>query len=623
MCGFAGYLAFKGAPPTESLLRDMGNRIAHRGRDFQGVYLHKQAGLVHQRLSILDIGPDGHQPKITDDGKIAIVFNGEIVNYIELRLALQQKNVEFSTQSDTEVLLKGYATEGKAFFSKLRGFFAFAILDWRSGELLLARDPCGIKPLYYTQQPDGIWFASEVKALFADARVTPQVSAVGLQDYVTMQSYLPGHTLFDGIDAVLPGHTLTLPLLGRTVQQHPYWHMPAEDEQWKLSYKETVEELRAIIEDTIAIWSRSDVAIGSYISGGIDSSMVASYTSRHTNTLLQKELYSFSSLFEGELIADERSYSDMVATHIGSDHARIFLDEEIIIRDHDDIIYALDMPVAGYCAPYRSMAREVRKKVRVVMTGHGGDELAAGYPKYVALHLAHDLSQAARGLPTNIHAEPMRYLTQFEAQARQILGKAAFADDYTLYHTALDRSSYLWSYVNPVITRGVHGRDVVRDAMALVPADASMLRKLLHLDFQTLLPALLHVEDRTSMIENLESRPPLLDSRIIEYLARVPTSFLLHHGLKSLLRDAAKAVVPSALITNTRKSGVMYPVMQLFNGRMKEQVCADISSLNATGLFTLPVEELLAGRHQGINQRDTWALWSLARWFIHFKPSIG
>ncbi|EPD46117.1 asparagine synthase (glutamine-hydrolyzing) [Delftia acidovorans] len=620
MCGIAGQIAFSGEAPSESMLREMGRRLAHRGRDHQGVLVSAPVGLVHQRLSILGTGPQGNQPKISDDGGIALVFNGEIVNYIELRNELEKKHAHCRTDGDTEVLLQGYAAEGIDFFKKLRGFYAFVIIDWRQRCYILHRDPCGIKPLYVHQGSQALSFASEVKALFADPRIKPRVSATGLQDYLTMQSYLPGNTLFSGVEALLPGHVLKGDIDGgRRATLVRQWHMPQEDERWELSYEDTVADLRQRLVETTALWSRSDVAIGSYISGGIDSSMIAALAASHVNPAFQNKLHTFSSIFDSDWIKDERQFSDIVAASIGSEHSRIFLNQESMIADHGDIIYALDMPVAGYSAPYRTMARTVRQHVRVVMTGHGGDELAAGYPKYIALQLAHDLGEALKGKPVFARAEHMPYLAQFEGQARQILAKAAFGDEKSLFSSMLDRSSYLLNQVTPELQ--MTGRDVVEEALQLI-GEGSMLRKLLRLDFHTLLPALLHVEDRTSMVENLESRPPLLDVDIVEYFARVPTDFLLKNGLKSLLRDAARGLVPDMVIDNPRKSGVMYPIMQLFNGVMNEQVQADIASLDETGLFVIPAERLLT-REQGINQRDTWALWSLARWFKHFNPEIS
>lgn len=555
---------------------------------------------------------------VTVDNGVAIIFNGEVVNYIELREELEKKQIYCRTQGDTEVLLQGYAAEGIEFFRKLRGFYAFAILDWRRGRYVLYRDPCGIKPLYVHRSAQALTFASEVKALFADPRITPRVSATGLQDYLTMQSYLPGNTLFAGIEALLPGHVLEGDISGGEPTLIRQWQMPVEAERWELSYEDTVDDLRQRIADTTALWARSDVAIGAYVSGGIDSSSIAALTAGNVRPALQDKLYTFSSVFDSDWIKDERQYSDVVAAAIGSEHTRVFLDQQAMIADHGDIIYALDMPVAGYSAPYRTMARSVRERVRVVMSGHGGDELAAGYPKYIALQLAHDLSEAAKGKPTTIRAEYLPYLTQFEGQARQILAKAAFADERSLYQSTLDRSSYMLAHLDPALQ--LQDRDVVTEAMRLT-GEGTMLRKLLRLDFHTLLPALLHVEDRTSMIENLESRPPLLDIGLVEYLARVPTEFLLKRGLKSLLRDAARGVIPDAVIDNPRKSGVMYPIMQLFGGVMKEQVQADLANLDKTGLFTTSVAKLLT-REQGVNQRDIWALWSLARWFTHFKPGL-
>jgi len=619
MCGIAGQISFSGSAPSETFLRDMGQRISHRGRDYQGVLVRASVGLVHQRLAILDTGPQGHQPKLTDDGRIALVFNGEVVNYLELHAELAKQNIRCRSPGDTEVLLQGYAAEGVDFFRKLRGFYAFAIIDWRRGRYVLHRDPCGIKPLYVHRNVQALSFASEVKALFADPRIIPRVSATGLQDYLTMQSYLPGNTLFAGIEALLPGHVLEGPIDGRESTLIRQWQMPAEDEDWALSYEDTVAELRQRIADATTRWTRSDVPIGAYISGGIDSSIIAALAAHRIDPGRQQKLYTFSSVFDSDWIKDERSFSDQVAKVIGSEHTRVFLDQQAMIADHGDIIHALDMPVAGYSVPYRSMARAVRERVRVVMSGHGGDELVAGYPKYIALQLAHDLSEAAKGRSVTIHSAHMPYLIQFENQARQILAKTAFKDERALFESTLNRSSYLLNHVTPALR--VKDRDVVDEAMKLT-GEGSMLRKLLRLDFHTLLPALLHVEDRTSMSENLESRPPLLDIDIVEYVARVPTDFLLKHGLKSLLRDAARGVIPDAVIDNPRKSGVMYPIMQLFNGAMKEQVEADLTNLDKTGLFTTPVADLLT-HEQGVNQRDTWALWSLARWFTHFKPELS
>lgn len=616
MCGIGGQVRFDDKNVKPILLEKIGEAIEHRGRDNAGYYCKKNIGLVHRRLSIIDLTNSANQPMFIENGQIGITFNGEIFNYLELRQLLIQKGYHIHTNSDTEVLLKSYVEYGIEFLDKIDGMFAFALVDFQKKKLFLVRDRLGIKPLYYYLDSNSIIFASEIKGIIKSGEYSSAIDYLGLCEYLHMQLYTGNNTFFKGIKTVEPGHYIVLDLCEYTVEIIKYWDMPQDEID--ISYEDAVEQLRNYIDKAVLLWSRADVPIAAYISGGLDSSSVATLAKKHLNKKIQSNLTTFSSIYPEAQFPDERPYSDAVASAIQSDHYRVILPKEDVIKAHDDLLYVLDMPIAGYSAPYRIMSRMVRKSNKVVLTGHGGDEFFCGYPKYIAAALSKEISNNLSS-SGEINSQNIKYLIGFENQARQIIGQCLFKDDRHIIKALFYRSEHLWNYVNPDISKEVKDYDVSDSLMqTFANRNTGFLKKLLYLDIKTLLPGLLHVEDRTSMIENLESRTPLLDRKIIEFASRIPERYLLRDGLKGMIRKAMGPILPTIVTVNPSKSGTMYPASELFDRELKNRVDQDLSILDNSGLFTKPVKHILGESQELINKRVTWALWSLGAWMRAF-----
>jgi asparagine synthase (glutamine-hydrolysing) len=365
------------------------------------------------------------------------------------------------------------------------------------------------------------------------------------------------------------------------------------------------------------------VPIASYISGGLDSSTVATLAQRYLNRNIQKNLITISSVFPGSRIPDEQPYSDEVAHNIKSEHHRIMLPRKDFVKVHRDLIYVLDMPIAGYASPYRIMSSYVRKHVKVVLTGNGGDELFCGYPKYIAAVLAKEINDGLMGRTLTINARNIKYIKGFENQARQILGRNVFGNEEDIINSIFFRSEHLWKYVRPDIRRLAEGYSVTESMKEMCQTQSSSyLKKLLYLDFKLLLPGLLHVEDRTSMIENLESRTPLLDRSILEFAGSIPEDYFLRDGLKGMIRKAVEPLLPPIVTQNPSKSGIVFPVAEIVDTDLKKLIDRDLGFLDKYGLFTKPAREMLKEHKELINRRILWALWSLGTWLRYFKPDL-
>ncbi|WHA06078.1 asparagine synthase (glutamine-hydrolyzing) [Candidatus Megaera polyxenophila] len=617
MCGISGQVRFDKSPIDNGIIEKMLKSLEHRGRDDKQYLLNGNVLLAHNRLSIIDISESGRQPMVTSDGNLVIVFNGEIFNYLPLKESLISKGYRFKGTSDTEVLLYLWQELGVGCLEKIEGMYAFCIYDKFEDILWIVRDRMGIKPLYYYINDKALTFASEVKAILASGVVKPKLNILGLSDYLFCQSYLQNKTLFHSIESVEPGSALKVFISSGTYKVIKYWDFP-EKEDSDINYSDAVEELKHLVFRAVKSWSISDVPMGSYLSGGIDSSTVAAIASSFS----KEKLKTFSSIFNVQGYEDESFYSTLLAHHISSDHFKVSLSENEIIDDHKDLMYILDYPIAGYSAAYRTLSREVRKYCKVVLTGHGGDELFCGYPKYLIAQLSNNLTDNANGKANSIDLSKLKFIKFFEQQARNILGQSAFTSEYAILKHLFDRSYGLWDLINPDIksqARGYSSMDVLYEMQNT--RKESFLKKILYLDQKVLLPALLHVEDRTSMAENLESRTPLLDTSIVEFSYKMPESFFMQNSLKSLMRDVAKQILPEEIINNSKKSGIVYPVMSIFNYKMKHEVDKALAELDKTQLFIKPCHAII-NNYNGQKDRVIWALWSLSEWIKSYQVSI-
>jgi asparagine synthase (glutamine-hydrolysing) len=625
MCGIAGVMSLTGSPvpDLDIILRRQAGLIAHRGPDGEGFWRSHKAtvGLAHRRLAIIDLSKAASQPMSGPDGTV-LVFNGEIYNYRELRHALRD-TWDFQSDSDTECILAAYARYGDQFVDHLRGMFALALWDARRERLVCARDRFGIKPFYFTQRPDVLAFASEAKALL------PLVDGVrtnhsALAEYFTFQYTLGSQTLFAGIEQLLPGHILVVED-GR-VQTRRYW-----DVSYRIDFDHTPhyfsERIRALLTESVELHSRSDVEVGAYVSGGVDSSLVYRVASR----LGLGTRKAFHGRFVDYPGYDESHFAQ--AAVAGSDGALECID--ITAADFSDniadVIYHLDYPVAGPGAlPQYLVSRLARRHVKVVLGGQGGDELFGGYARYLLAYFEQCIRAAIDGQYQNGNyvvtiesiVPNLGILREYKPLMREFWREGLFGPMDERYFRLVNRANDMGDDIN---WRALELDKVFQSFQALFNNRANVgsdayFDKMTHFDLKTLLPALLQVEDRMSMAHGLESRVPLLDHPLVEFTATIPADVKFSGGrMKHLLKEAFADLIPGEILHRRDKMGFPVPLKEWFQKELREFATDTFASLARRKLDFLDgraLEKTLAG---GVSfSRKTWGLLSLELWHQQF-----
>jgi asparagine synthase (glutamine-hydrolysing) len=625
MCGIAGILnRDRNRAANREAMSAMLAAIAHRGPDDEGTYFDGAVGFGHRRLSIIDL-KSGHQPMSNEDGSLWIVFNGEIYNYLELRRELIRHHV-FRTESDTEVLLHLYEELGERCLERLNGMFAFAIWDARQKRLFAARDRLGIKPFYWYMDQERFSFASEPKALIA-AGVEPQPDQEGLLQYLTFQFCLGDRTLFKNIARLEPGHFLTFrPFADAAPSIASYWNINHNIDTHHTEEYYT-ENLLSLLQDSVRLQLRSDVPVGAHLSGGMDSSTVVSLAA----PLYGGQFHTFTGAFHEGPEYDETGFARAVAQQVGSVHHETWP----TARDFADVmpwlIYMMDEPAAGPgLFPQYFVSKLARENVKVVLGGQGGDEIFGGYVRYLAAYLEQCLKGAIFGtqeqgkyLVTWDSILPnLSLLRQYQPLLQGFWRDGLFEEMDRRYFRLVDRSDGLESLVAPDIWNG-DGRSRTFQAFQEIFNDSaakSYFNKMTNFDLKTLLPALLQVEDRTSMSVSLESRVPLLDHRIADLVTRMPPTIRFKGGdTKRVFREAVRNLVPEVVRNRRDKMGFPVPLTQWFGGPLRDFV-ADIllsSRARQRGLYETPAVEALLSREQKFG-RQTWGLLCLELWFRAF-----
>ena len=549
MCGICGIVGRHAQQPAaRDMLRGMVDALRHRGPDGEGFHFDESVALGHARLSIIDVECGG-QPMSTDDGNLTIVLNGEVYNYVELRRALEDKGHRFRTRSDTEVVLHSYQEYGEQCLNSFNGMFAFAIWDRQRKTLFAARDRLGVKPFYYFEKDGGLVFASETKALLATSLLTPVPEAASVAEYM-VRSYVTGEgTFLSGVKKLMPGHLLTL-CDGRVTTRkwwdvEPGWGGDAGEKRY-------VEELASLVSDSVRLRLRSDVPVGAYLSGGIDSSAIVSTACR----TLGHGLKTFSGAFGEGAQYDERRYIKLVTQACHTEHHEVVPTGEEFFDKLPLLVWYLDEPVVGSGVfPQYAVSLMAKKHVKVVLGGQGGDELFAGYPRYYRPYFLARLRDCAlfkfdRGAPATLAADFLAFVVN--------RGRT----DVPLFLKRLSAPEPA-DVLSPELGR--LARQLPRRA---APARLNGFEKLLYADLKEYLQGLLHVEDRASMAASLESRVPLLDYRIVELASSVPYKYMMRRGLtKYLLRQAAKDRIPAEILARTDKMGFPTPVDVWFRAR--------------------------------------------------------
>lgn len=625
MCGISGIVGRSaGHDHNRMIVQRMNDRLYHRGPNDSGIAKDDDFIFGHRRLSIIDID-HGAQPMRTEDGAITLTFNGEIYNYIELREEIIAKGGKFTTDSDTEVLLRLYEESGEDCLSRLNGMFAFAIFDRRQNRFFAARDPYGIKPFYYSCLPSGeLVFASEPKAILEHPDVMPRASTSAIAEYLTFQFCLGSQTVFDSIHKLEPGRFISWsPGKGGAPESRTYWQPTFEiDETPNLD--EFLQQARSLLSDAVNIQLRSDVPVGAYLSGGLDSSTIAALAARSYDG----QLKCFTGRFTEGSEYDESSYAQLVADDIS---AELLINEPTatdFTKTLPQVIFALDEPLAGPGSfPQFAVSNMAAKHVKVILGGQGGDELFGGYTRYLVAYLEqclkggiYDIQEEGKHVVTmNSLIENLPQLKSYVPMLKDFWSSGLFDPMDQRYFRLINRSRNLQGKLGDAVSDTFDSTEIYERYKEQFDAGGykSYINKMLHFDQRTLLPALLQVEDRMSMASSLECRVPMLDVRFAEFVNSAPPAFKFSGGqLKGMLRRLSKDLLPDAVCNRMDKMGFPVPLHEwLSGGPVLEYVSDILSSQRARerGIFTRQyLDELVASNRPF--SREMWGCLSLELW---------
>ena len=611
MCGIAGIFSgsSQGVYPHE--VQAMCDAMTHRGPDDAGYYLHEQVGLGMRRLSIIDLDT-GHQPVPNEDGSLRVVLNGEIYNYRELRTDLERRGHRFCTRTDTEVIVHLYEEYGEDCVRYLRGMFGLALWDERRKRLFLARDRLGIKPLYYTEVGGRLLFASELKSLLQLPEVARQLNWSSVNHLFTSLSTPGAESIVAGVHKLPPGCSLMLEA-GGSPRVRCYWELEfqpdyAHDEAY------FAERLRELLEESVDLHLMSDVPLGAFLSGGLDSSSVVAFMARRS----EQPVKTFSIGFQ-EQGYDETRAARRVAQQFGTEHTELILEPDI---EHllQDIAWHLDEPFGDSSAiPTYMVSKLAASEVKVVLSGDGGDELFAGYDKYqverrerryeyVPAALRRVLGCIGASMPEG--AKGRNFLRHLA-----LSGPARYLDASTLFKA--DQKRRLFS---PEATAWMHRDDPWREARDFLERNGSdWLSAAQHWDLKSYLPLdILTKVDRMSMAHSLEARVPLLDHKLVEFAATIPPELRLRKGEgKSIFKRAMRGILPDGIIDRP-KHGFAVPLGAWFRGELSGFARELLLSRTSTGrgIFERAyIERLLAMHERGRDLNlQLWTLISFELW---------
>jgi asparagine synthase (glutamine-hydrolysing) len=604
----------------------MNGLIAHRGPDGSGSWIHldEHVGFAHRRLSIIDLDT-GDQP-MTDGSGNWITYNGEVYNYLELRREL---GGDFRTSSDTEVVLRAYGRWGPACLDRFKGMFAFALWDEREQTLFCARDRFGIKPLYYAVVEGVLYFASEIKAL-VPFLPSIETDIDALKDYLSFQFCLGGKTLFKGVSELPPGHFLRV--RNGVVEVRRYWEVFYEPD-FSLSTNDFRERTRELVEASVSLHLRADVPVGAYVSGGFDSSVIASLASHSGGS----DFLGFTGKFDAGEAYDESRYARDLAAERGFTLHEVLIGEQDFLDSIERVVYHLDQPVAGPGSfPQFVVSRHAARHRKVLLGGQGGDEIFGGYARYLIAYFEQCIKGAIDGtmrsgnfVVTYESIIPnLTALQGYKPLLQEFWQEGLFDDLDRRYFRLVNRANHLGDEMRWELLGDYSPFDSFRDVFhGANVGKESYFDSMTHFDFKTLLPALLQVEDRVSMAHGLESRVPLLDHEIVELAATIPADIKFEGGhMKHVLKQALGDVLPASIRDRDDKMGFPVPFQDWISrpGDVRDFVNDMLASDAANGRALIDNRKVLAGLSDEPRYgRKIWGLLCLELWqrSFHDKES--
>ena len=615
MCGICGFTGNN----YGSLINRMTSLLDHRGPDNIGYYSDSEITLGHTRLSIVDLSENGNQPMANHDNSIILIANGEIYNYQDLRQTLEDRKHVFQSESDSEVILHGYEEYGTNIIKHLNGMFAFAIWDKTQKILILARDRLGIKPVYYSLIDGDLIFASEIKAILAHPKINRLVNHHSLIDYITFENILGDKTLFDKIHLLQPGNFLTLK--NGFLNCTEYWDV--EFKTYESTVSEKITRFKKVAEQSVKNHLMSDVPLASYLSGGYDSTSVATIASEQ----LDNSISTFTGRFDDGDLYDETPYANLVAERIQSNHETITITPKDFIENIRNIIYHLDETKVGPGVfPQYMVAKAAAKSVRVILTGHGGDELFAGYP----VHKSIFIQQAIRSRGFDI------------LKIGQLLKKSEIP--FFIYFAFLSKWKRLIRHGLPILFHRNEWNHIFThnfyEKVKNIPADLSIrslinskrhseIDRLQYLYLKTYLPSLFVVEDKIGMAHSLESRTPLCDNQMVDFALSIPfEQKIWNNELKYIIKEGMKDRLPNILYQQPKR-GFPTPIDKWFRSELIDFLHDTLLSKKAISrnLFDPKYVSSILDRHRKtkhktpfseIRAHKIWILLNIELWFQTF-----
>ena len=616
MCGIAGFVTTIPSDPDINIITRMTGAIAHRGPDDSGFYRDQSAALGHRRLSIIDLS-GGHQPAANESGDLWIIYNGEVFNHADLRPELEAAGHRYKSHCDTETILHAYEQYGPECLQRFRGMFSFAIWDKSRRRLFCARDRLGIKPFYYFWDGRTFAFASEVKALLEHPSISPALREAALPEYLAFGYGSGEETMFQGIRKLMPGHTLELDLLSAAPQPviRQYWDVPAAAPDSSLSDREWISETRRRLEETVRMRLMSDVPLGMFLSGGIDSSAIAALMKRMTSGPVKTFSVGYA-----EAAFSELTYAAEVAKVIGTDHHEVVIGMSDFFSALPDLIWHEDEPISWPSSvALHFVSRLASREVKVVLTGEGSDELFGGYSRYSWTRLNLRLlsiwqSIAPAGLRQSIRAQ-IGHSRLLSGSLRRKLGHSFLGRGESV------ESLYVDNFYAPfsAAARGALLKGGTGDEYAAflrywnARPDDSLLHRMLYTDQKTYMLELLMKQDQMSMASSIESRVPFLDHTFVEFAMRMPDHMKIRGKVqKYVLKEAVSELLPASII-HRPKMGFPTPLRQW----LRQPAAAPLldSLLDRDGLIASCLDmdsvRALIGEHRSGLHDGTDRLWNL------------
>jgi asparagine synthase (glutamine-hydrolysing) len=625
MCGIAGFIDLwaagkKGdAEERAQILDSMCRAIAHRGPDDQGTMVEEGVALGMRRLAIIDLA-GGDQPISGETGSVTIVFNGEIYNYRDLQRELEARGHQFKTHSDTEAIVHAYEEFGPACIDRLRGMFVFAIWDQAAHSLFIARDRVGKKPLFYTLTAQGTFiFASELKALLAHPEIEVEINLTAIDAYFTL-GYVPDPlSVFRGVHKLAPGHHLLF-TNGKVTEQQ-YWDFEFEPAASQRE-EDYLDELRRLLDESVRLRLIADVPLGAFLSGGIDSSVVVALMARN----MGQPVKTFSIGFQEDSY-NELEYARLTARQFGTDHHEFIVTPEIC-GVVDDLVWHLDEPFADQAAiPNYVVSKLARDHVTVVLSGDGGDELFAGYTRYVVERQRRAFARLPRGVREGV-MQPLSRRLPHGAWGRNYLHNVSlepitrYLDSVSVF-SSLNRSLLYTEEFREKLGPGAYAAQLFSGLSAKVNTEEP-LDKLLYIDSKTYLPGdILTKVDRMSMAVSLEARAPLLDHKLIDFVTRIPASMkLAGQETKHLFKRAVQDLIPPQIL-HRPKQGFGVPIQDWINQQLRQRIRETLSEprTRQRGYVNPHYVDVLLDEHErGRRDHSTslWALLMLELWHRQF-----